>query len=338
MERSLEGSAAGALRCGPKGARVKILFCAEGYSEARDRLAPLLPADEIAWCAPGDVGASLSGVSVVIPYLAPIDAETIARGEFGLVQQFGVGLETVDVDAATRAAVWVARVPSGGVGNAESVAEHAVLLMLAVARRWPKGARIERMGEPAGVALFGKTACIVGLGDVGSALARRLAAFGMRLVAVRRRAMPHGDPGLGVSRVYGPDDLRIAVRDADFVVLCVKHDARSERLIDAQVLAAFRRGAILVNVARGGLVDPDALAEALASGRIGGAGLDVFWTEPPDLAHPLFRQNVIATPHVAGVTDASYEGIARVVADNVERYRRGEAPLYAVNALTSRSR
>ena len=191
------------------------------------------------------------------------------------------------------------------------------------------------MGEPWGAALHGKTACIVGLGDVGSALATRLSAFGMRLVAVRRREAPHGAPSLGVTRVFGPDGLHEAVHDADYVVLCVKHDASSVGLIDAPALAAFKRGAFLVNVARGGLVDHDALERSLASGRIAGAGLDVFWSEPPDPAHPLFKHNVIATPHVAGVTDDSYEGIARMVVDNVERFRRGEAPRNAVNAPVS---
>jgi phosphoglycerate dehydrogenase-like enzyme len=318
----------------PKPANVKILFCGEGYSEARRRLQPLLPGDSIEFCRSGALRESLPGVSVLVPYVAGIDGNIIRAGSFGLIQQFGVGLETVDVDAATQAGVWVARVPSGGIGNAESVAEHAVLLMLALSRRWPAGARMEgaTMGEPSGAALVGKTACIVGLGDVGSALAVRLRAFGMKLVAVRRRAEPSGDARLGVERVFGPDGLNDAVHGADYIALCVKHDGASHHLISGPVLEACKRGAYLVNVARGGLVDHDALERALASGRIAGAGLDVFWSEPPDLTHPLFRGNVIATPHVAGVTDVSYDGIAKAVAENVERFRRGETPLHAVNA------
>ncbi len=314
---------------------MKILFCARGYSEARRRLGALLPDDAIVSCAPDALAGSLSGVDVLVPYIARVDAAVLAAGEFGLVQQFGVGLETVDVDAATNAGVWVARVPSRGVGNAESVAEHAALLMLALSRRWPAGARLEAgapMGEPSGVALLGKTACIIGLGDIGSALAVRLRGFGMRLIAVRRRPDELGAPELGVERVYGPREVRDAVARADFVVLCVNYDARSYHLIDEPTLAAFQPGSYLINVARGALVDHDALARALASKRLAGAGLDVFDPEPPDASHPLFRENVIATPHVAGVTDASYDGIARMVADNVERFRRGEPPLYAVNA------
>ena len=314
---------------------VKILFAADGYSESRRRLQPLLPNDQIVSCAPDELIASLSGADVIVPYVARVDAQAIGRGEFGLVQQFGVGLETVDVDAATSAGVWVARVPSRGVGNAESVAEHAVLLMLALSRRWPAGARVNAapMGEPSGLSLLGKTACIIGLGDIGSALAVRLRSFGMRLIAVRRRPDELGAPELGVERVYGPNELADAVGRADYVALCVNYDAASHHLINERALAAFKRGSFLINVARGGLVDHDALARALASGQIAGAGLDVYWAEPPELTHPLFAQNVIATPHVAGVTDVSYDGIARVVAENIERFRRGEPPQHAVNSV-----
>jgi len=312
---------------------VNILVAAEGYSEARRRLAPLLPHDRVFPCTPATFMSSLEDVDVVIPYVTPIDAAAIATGSFGLVQQFGVGLETIDVEAATLAGVWVARVPSRGVGNAESVAEQAVLLMLALSRRWPAGAHVGTtpMGEPSGLALHGKTACIIGLGDLGSALAVRLRSFGMRLIAVRRRPDELGAPELGVERVYGPDELNDAVARADYVALCVNYDAASHHLISERALAAFKPGSYLINVARGGLVDHDALARALAAGRLAGAGLDVFWREPPDASNPLFAHNVIATPHVAGVTDVSYEGIAHVVADNIERYRRGEAPLHGVN-------
>jgi phosphoglycerate dehydrogenase-like enzyme len=248
---------------------------------------------------------------------------------------FGVGLDAVDVGAATDAGVWVARVPSRGTGNAESVAEHALLLMLALSRRLPQAQAALAagiVGDPPGAALLGKTACIVGLGDIGSALAARLRACGMRLIAVRRRPEQSGVAALGVERVYGPDGLHEALAQADYIVLCVNYDAASHHLIDRAAFAAMKPGAYVVNIARGGLVDPDALLDALDSGRVAGAGLDVFWTEPPDPTHPIFAHNVIATPHVAGVTDASYDGIAHAVAANIVRYADGEAPLFAVNA------
>ncbi len=316
---------------------MRVLFCGEGFSESRRRLAPLVPDAELTTCPSDRVVQSLDGADVVVPYVSPIDSSVIGAGKFGLVQQFGVGLDGVDIEAATTAGVWVARVPSAGTGNAESVAEHALLLMLALSRRLSeaRAALLEgRVGDPAGVALWGKTACIVGLGDIGSALARRLRALGMRLIAVRRRPQSEGAQELGVERVFGPDELHAALALADYAIVCVNYDAASRNLIDADALRAMKPGAYVVNVARGGLVDPDALTAALKSGHVAGAGLDVFWEEPPDPRNPLFAQNVIVTPHIAGVTDASYIGIAKIVAENIQRYARGDAPLFAANAPT----
>ncbi|HXW76587.1 MAG TPA: NAD(P)-dependent oxidoreductase [Candidatus Eremiobacteraceae bacterium] len=314
---------------------MKILFCGEGYSEARRRLAPLLPNDEIAFVDPRQLRSALAGVAVVVPYMTRIDEAIIGLGEFGLIQQFGVGLETVDVESATRAGVWVARIPSGKTGNAVSVAEHALLLMLALARDLAGGARSVNarvLGEPAGLALAEKRACVVGLGAVGSAVAARLHALGMRVTGVREHAALGAPDDVGVDRVFGPDALGDALADADFVILCVNFGERSRHLIGRAAFGAMKRGAYVINVARGGLIEPDALLWALESGIVAGAGLDVFWEEPVDPEHPIFRHNVIATPHVAGVTDLSYQGIARAFAENVERFRRGEAPLHAVNA------
>ncbi len=313
---------------------MKILFCTESFPDASRRLRALLPETEIIACPQQAVAQYLNGVDVVIPAGTNIDAELVERGRFGLVQQFGVGLETVDLEAAHRAGVWVARIPSAGTGNADSVAEHAVLLMLALSRRLPQARQAldsRRFGQPEGLALSGKTACIIGLGDIGRGVALRLRAFGMRLVAVRRRPNLGAPPELGAIQVYGPQDLTNALSRADYVVLCVKYEARNHHLLNRTTLAALKPGAFLINVARGGLVDPEALLSALESGQLAGAGLDVFWEEPVDPQHPLFRHNVIATPHIGGVTDLSYMGIAKGVAENIQRYARGEAPLYAVN-------
>lgn len=304
------------------------------YHEGFRQLRLVLPDHDLARCDSGAVAEHLDGVDVLIPTIARIDRDVIAAGGFGLVQQYGVGLERVEIEAATAAGVWVARVPSAGTGNAESVAEHGILLMLTLARRLDEARRALRegqLGQPVGAALLGKTVCIVGLGDIGTQLALRLRPFGMRLTAVRARADLGAPPEAGIERVYGADALHTALGDADFVIVCVKYDARSHHLIDGAALAAMRPGAFLVNVARGGLVDPDALHGALACGHLAGAGLDVFWEEPVDPGHPLFGQNVVATPHIAGVTDRSFAGIAQVIADNVARFARGDAPLHAVN-------
>ena len=313
---------------------MNILFCDEGYSEARRRLAALLPDQHISACAPGRVIERLEGVDIIVPYLAVIDDRIIRAGSFGLVQQFGVGLETVDVDAATRAGVWVARIPSAGTGNAESVAEHAMLLMLALARRLPQvpaHIRARHLGEPAGIALAGKTACIVGLGSAGGALAARLAAMGMRLVAARKNLQGRVLAGVPLERMHDLEHLAEAVRDADFVIITARYEPESLHLFDRSALQAMKPGAFFVNVARGGFVDKTALGDALRSGHIGGAGLDVIEGEPIDPNDTLLGLNVVLTPHVAGVTDLSYEGIAREFAQNVLRHARGEPPAHAVN-------
>jgi phosphoglycerate dehydrogenase-like enzyme len=115
-------------------------------------------------------------------------------------------------------------------------------------------------------------------------------------------------------------------------MLCINYTPDRFHLFGAKEIAAMKKGAFIINVARGGLLDPDALLAALRSGHIAGAGLDVFWQEPVDMSHPIFAENVIATPHIAGVTEISYEGIARAFAENMKRYAAGEKPLYLANA------
>ena len=316
---------------------MKALFCDLGYSESRRQLAPLVREWELVTCDKSEVIAHVAGVDAIVPYGAIIGRDAISAGSFGLIQQFGVGLETVDVDAASAAGVWVARVPSAQTGNAESVAEHAILLMLALSRKFSQLAdSIQHciIGEPAGLALAGKTACIIGLGGVGSELGLRLQALRMRLLGVRARAILGNPRGVAL-KLYSADRLHEAIAQADYVIVCTTMHAKNRNLIDRSALGAMKRGAFLINVARGGLVDLTALEEALATGQLAGAGLDVLSEEPIDPAHPLFKQNVIITPHVGGVTDLSYAGIAKVVAENFSRYARGDEPLYAINSPKS---
>ncbi len=143
------------------------------------------------------------------------------------------------------------------------------------------------VGEPLGLALLGKTACIVGMGNIGSALALRLDACGMRLLAAddRDRQAWRLPPDVRIERSFTLPDLPKAIAEADYTVLCINYHAAFHHLFDRGLLSAAKPGSFLINVARGGLIDPDALLEALVSGRIAGAGLDVFWEEPVDPAH-----------------------------------------------------
>ncbi len=115
---------------------------------------------------------------------------------------------------------------------------------------------------------------------------------------------------------------------SDFVVLCLPLTEESEGMIDAGAIAAMNRSGFLINLSRGGIIVKAALQEALEESRIAGAGLDVFWEEPPDPSDPIFGQNVLATPHVGGATDISAEGILAAVVENIRRVERGQTPLY----------
>ncbi len=315
---------------------MKVLFCGTGFPDARRRVEEILvPAGhELVACAENDIIAHLDGVGAIIPTIARIDADVIRRGRFGLVQQFGVGLDTVDIDEATRSGVWVARVPSSKSGNADSVAELAIYLMIGLSRRQAQiyqSFRSRMVGQPMGIALLHKTACIVGMGNVGEAVAVRLRSFGMRLTAVVEEMARELPAEAGIEKVYPLSDIKKAITDADYIVLCINYHPGLRDLVSRGLLALAKPGAFLVNVARGGLVNLEDLHVALEEGLLAGAGLDVFPEEPADPDHPLFRQNVIATPHIAGTTDESYAGNAAVCSENILRYARGEEPLYAAN-------
>ncbi|MBX9667009.1 MAG: 2-hydroxyacid dehydrogenase [Candidatus Obscuribacterales bacterium] len=316
---------------------LKILLCNDSYPPVVERLRTLLPEHEILCCHPSATEDSLDGVDVVIPSVAQINERVLERGSFGLVNQLGVGLDNVDIEVATRCGVWVARVPGAGSGNAESVAELAVMFMLALCRRYLEARNnLENsiFFKPSGRSLLGKTVCVIGFGDIGIELARRLIPFGVQIKAVRRRPqLP--TPSDIQATMYGMDNLQEALADSDYVVLALPETNENKNIINRQSIKLVKPGAYLINVARGGLVDLDALNEALQSGHIAGAGLDVFVEEPTDPTHPIFKQNVLATPHIGGNTDASYLGITAAIAENVRRFERGETPLNVVNSLTT---
>jgi phosphoglycerate dehydrogenase-like enzyme len=272
---------------------------------------------------------------VVCPLGAPVSAPTIRAGCFGLIQQFGVGLDGVDVAAATELGVWVSRVPGDAGGNADSVAELAVLHLLALSRRLDeaRAALTQRRwpDRPVGRSLLDATVLIVGLGAIGTAVARRLAPFGPRLLGVRGRPGRGGPPE--VADVGGPDRLPELLSQADAVICCAELHAGTAGLFGAAQFAAMKPGAIFVNVARGGLVDEPALLAALDSGQVGGAGLDVFAREPADPGDPLVRHpRVLATPHVGWLTGLMFDRTAHVFAQSILRWAGGGAPRWAVNA------
>jgi phosphoglycerate dehydrogenase-like enzyme len=205
------------------------------------------------------------------------------------------------------------------------------LLILALMRQFSTAQANLRngvLGAPLGRALAGCTVCLYGLGATARALAPRLHAFGVRLIGISRQPDAAKTVDFALDECFSPVDRDKALTQSDVLVLCVRLGHQTRGLIDAGALKTLRAGSFLINTSRGGLIDYRALHDALARGHLGGVGLDVFWTEPFPADDPLLKfPNVIATSHVAGVTDRSYSSIADAVACNIERLRRGERPL-----------
>ena len=233
-----------------------------------------------------------------------------------MLSLWGTGTDNVDLAAAARHGVIVTNTP--GVA-ATSIAEHALALMLAVARRIPRLDSQVRAGEwPRGqmTQLHSKTLGIVGLGAIGRKFAALGAAIGMRVIAWTM----HPDPSLGYTLV----DLDELLRASDVVSLHLRLSDQTRGFLDAGRLARMRPSAILINTARGAIVDEAALLDALSNGRIAGAGLDVFETEPLPKGHALTKlDNVVLSPHSAGVTVEALEAGLQMALDNIRDFLAG---------------
>ncbi len=216
-----------------------------------------------------------------------------------------------------------------------NVAEHILTCMLMLTHGFPEHGRDQARhvwhnwsgSRAQGGELAGQTLLIVGLGQIGAALARRARALDMTVTAVKRdpTKLPEGLVPGTVDRIVGPAELDALLPAADHVALCAPLTGETRHLFDRDRLARMKRGSCLTNIARGGLVDSAALVEALSSGQLGGAGLDVFEKEPLPTDSPLWDlPNVIVTPHKAGVTPHYYARAADLFAANLRRYLAGE--------------
>ena len=262
-----------------------------------------------------------------------VDAELIhaAGPRLAVIGVGSVGTDRIDIAAATRAGTMVLNSPTG---NTIAAAEHTMALLLSVARRIPAAEASMRRGEwqrslYVGTELRGKTLGIVGLGKIGRALARRALAFEMRVVA--------SDPFLTAEQAVDAGaelvELSELIATADVISVHTPGGDATRSLIGRDELARMKRGAIVLNAARGGIIDEHALAEALESGQIGGAGLDVYSTEPPPPDHPILRApNAVLTPHLGASTTEAQERVAVEMAEQVVLALSGVTPPYAVNA------
>jgi len=264
----------------------------------------------------------------------PLDGEVLAAGEkLRVVARAGVGVDNIDLKEASRRGIVVINAPTG---NTLAATEHTFAVMLAVCRKLPQAhqsvisGRWERK-RFVGTQLAGKTLLIVGLGRIGSRVAARAKAFGMNVLAYDPYVSSKRAEEIGVSLV---PDLEGALALADVVTLHTPMTEETRLMIDERRLRAFKEGAVLVNCARGPLVDEKACAGALREGRLAGAGFDVYSSEPPK-EHPLFaedlRDQVVLTPHIGANTREAQSAVSEIVASNLLSALKGEPYEHAVN-------
>jgi len=277
------------------------------------------------------------GVDVVIDHGGShrsTDLADAAVGKIKLWQILGTGVDHFPLDYWSAKGIAVANTP--GPFSAVSLAECAMMFILMLTRRYTEArANLAKsiLYGPLGTELVGLRLGIIGFGASGQALALRAAAFGMKIAAIDIRAINEVERQQYQIEFAGkPAELNEVIATSDIISLHLHLTKETHHIMDRQRLALMKPTAFLINVARGALVDEEALVEALVAGRIGGAGLDAYSQEPPDMRSPLFHlPNVIATPHSAGVTDGTSRKRAGACAENVDRIAAGLAPLYLVS-------
>ncbi|MEJ7599143.1 MAG: NAD(P)-dependent oxidoreductase [Kofleriaceae bacterium] len=293
---------------------MRLLFCGSGWLPMIDRIRARLPTGATieGWDRTQPLVGVLSGIDVLLPSNAPIDAEVIAAArQLRLIQQPAAGVEGIDRDAAVARGIPICNAPGA---NHISVAECALYLLLALARQVPVAQRAfadRKVGVPLGIELAGKTLGVIGRGRAGSTMIERAKALGMTVIVADR------------SSTRSERDQLYAASHAITLHCPLTPDTRG--MLDAAAFAAMRPGVLIVNCARGAVIDRDALVAALDAGWVGGVGLDVHWDEPANPDDPLYADpRVIALPHVAGSTEESFARICDVVIDNLERLASGQ--------------
>ena len=313
---------------------MRVIWNYEAAPDFRAALARLSQAGlDVAICPESDdarLFELIEDAEVLWHCLRPVDADLLnAAPRLRLVQKIGVGVNTIDLALAESRGIAVCNMPGT---NSRAVAEHALGLMLAVLRQVPRfdadvrsGSgwawdpnRQDRLGE-----ICGRTIGLVGYGSVPRILAPILEAMGAQVLYTAR------SPAATATGSYRPLDVLLA--ESDIVSLHVPLTAATQGLLNAPRFAIMKPGAILINTARGGLVDEPALLAALRAGRLTGAGLDVFAEEPLPTGHPLFAlANVVLAPHVAWLTRETLDRSLAVAVDNCRRLASGDALRFRV--------
>lgn len=293
---------------------MRLLFCGSGWLPIVDLIAARLPEGSSIriWDRTSPLASAVADIDVLLPSNATITPEVIAAApRLRLIQQPAAGTDRIDRTTAAAREIPICNAPGT---NHVAVAEAALFLLLALARRAPLAARAfadRRIGVPFGIELAGKVLGVIGMGRAGTAVAERARGLGMTIIELGRTATPAERAAF------------FAASDAISIHCPLTPQTRG--MIDAAAFAAMRPGMLVVNVARGGVIDRTALAAALTEDRLGGVGLDVHWDEPADPADPIYADpRVVALPHIGGSTLEAFGRIADVVIDNLRRLTHGE--------------
>lgn len=339
--------------------RLKVVFGGTNFPAAsqfvRAELAAINASYEVIACDDKDLPVEVQTAHVIVPFMARISADLMAQApQLKLVIQFGVGIEGVDINAASDRGVIVSKIPSFDNGNSQSCAEHALFLAMALLRDLAglqASIQASKLGQPLGRTLYRSRVIVYGYGGIGQALLPRLLAFGPEHVTVVRRVVDANHTSMPGVQFIDSKQFRAQQHAADVVFMCCDLNPLTMGVVDLDFLSRLSKGVILVNVARvshcvianvclcsylfqGGLLDYDAVYAALQAEHLAGLGLDVFVPEPMPLTNNPFLNHprVLLTPHVAGVTAVSYRNMAKQMAVIIDDLLvRGIPPPGAVN-------
>ena len=269
--------------------------------------------------------------ALIVRSQTQVPAEIIEAGRgLKVIGRAGVGVDNIDVAAATKKGIVVVNAPTA---NTVSAAEHTIALMLALSRNIPKANSQLKSGrwqrkELVGTELRNKTLGIIGLGNVGSAVAKRAQAFEMCVIAHDPHVSTNYARKLKVDLV----PLAQLLEQSDFITLHVPLTASTKNLISAEALAKMKPTARIINCARGGLVDEEALVKAIEDGKIAGAAFDVFSTEPVTDSSRFKSDKIVVTPHLGASTIEAQANVAKDIAEQVLTVLQGQFSRYAINA------
>ncbi|MBI5000327.1 MAG: phosphoglycerate dehydrogenase [Euryarchaeota archaeon] len=268
--------------------------------------------------------------ALIVRSRSKVTAEVIEKGaNLKVIGRAGIGVDNIDVAAATRKGIMVVNAPQG---STVSVAELALGLMLSLARGLPRADLTMHVGKWEkkgfmGTELCGKTLGFIGAGRIGGEVAKRAQAFGMRTVAYDPYLPKEAAENMGIKLV----NLDTVLKDSDYITIHAMLTPETKGMVNAMAIEKMKRTVFIVNCARGGIIDEKALCEALKSKRIAGAALDVYESEPPANSPLLTLDNIILTPHIGASTHEGQERAGVMVAEQVLKALRGERPDAVVN-------